>query len=92
MPTPSPNNKPSADPEAIYAAVMKKIAETDKISFQLLGLVPLVSGGALVALLSKVINLSFPASVVVGLLGAAITYFIGGMDNEKKEDTYGSKV
>lgn len=32
------NNQTSTDPEAIYAKVMRKIVETHKISFQLLGL------------------------------------------------------
>jgi hypothetical protein len=39
--------------ERIYAEVRTGIRETDSISFKLLGLVPLVSGAALIGLILK---------------------------------------
>jgi hypothetical protein len=58
-------------PEKIYAELRASIRETDAISFKLLGLVPLVSGAALVGLVKTAFPL--PAAMVVSFFAAGIT-------------------
>jgi len=64
------------DDKVVYQEICKKIAQTDAISFKLLGLVPTASGITVVATWFQRAHFSFLGLLVLGLFGAAITYFI----------------
>jgi hypothetical protein len=60
-----------------YAEICPNVRTTDEISFKLLGLVPLVSGGGIVLLLDAGKRPAWsPATIFVALLGAAVTFAI----------------
>src|SRR4029450_12904322 len=60
-----------------YAEICSNVRTTDEISFKLLGLVPLVSGGGIVLLLDAGKRPARPpATIFVALLGAAVTFAI----------------
>jgi hypothetical protein len=64
------------DKSTLYEQALKRIAETDNISFKLLGLVPLTSGVAVIGLMGKASEMPLLISAIVGWLGALITYYI----------------
>jgi hypothetical protein len=74
----APSELSNLDGEAakqLYDQVCANIRATDEISFKLLSLVPLVSGGGITVLLSTNTNFSrLPIVVFVGLFGALVTF------------------
>lgn len=63
------------DAKQLYDQVCANIRATDEISFKLLSLVPLVSGGGITLLLSTNTSLArLPLVVFVGLFGAVVTF------------------
>jgi hypothetical protein len=64
---------PVIAPEKIYAEVRAGIRETDSISFKLLGLVPLVSGTALISLVLQSRTLSSGLVILLALFASTIT-------------------
>jgi hypothetical protein len=63
------------DARGLYDQVCANIRATDEISFKLLSLVPLVSGGGITLLLSTNTSLArLPLVVFVGLFGAVVTF------------------
>jgi hypothetical protein len=63
------------DAKQLYDQVCANIRATDEISFKLLSLVPLVSGGGITILLSTNTSLArLPLVVFVGVFGALVTF------------------
>jgi hypothetical protein len=63
------------DAKQLYDQVCANIRATDEISFKLLSLVPLVSGGGITLLLSTNTSLArLPLVIFVGLFGAIVTF------------------
>ncbi|HLQ78311.1 MAG TPA: hypothetical protein VK210_13210 [Terriglobia bacterium] len=72
--TSSSDKTPGLPPlDKIYSEVRAGIRETDNISFKLLGLVPLVSGTAIIALVLQNQGLSAPLVTVLSLFAGGIT-------------------
>jgi hypothetical protein len=72
----SPSSKaPTVD--KVYAEISASVRTTDDISFKLLGLVPLISGGGIFLLLdaSKQPDWS-PVTIFIALFGAVVTFAI----------------
>jgi hypothetical protein len=61
------------DEVKVYEAIQKGIADTDNISFKLIGFVPLVSGAALLTILFDRTKLPLAVMSLVALFAAAIT-------------------
>ena len=60
-----------------FAEICSSVRTTDEISFKLLGLVPLVSGGGIILLLDAGKRPAWsPVTIFVALLGAAVTFAI----------------
>ena len=72
--TPTPEGTfPLTTPEKIYTEVRTGIRETDSISFRLIGLVPLVSGSALIGLILDENTLPSRLVIVLAVFAATIT-------------------
>jgi len=61
---------------SMYKETLQRIKETDNISFKLLSFVPLVSGASIVGLIVNAKVLPLLILLVIGWLGALITYCI----------------
>jgi hypothetical protein len=63
--------------DKVYAEISASVRTTDDISFKLLGLVPLISGGGIFLLLdaSKQLDWS-PVTIFIALFGAVVTFAI----------------
>ena len=61
-------------PEILYPEVCSNIRQTDTISAALLGFVPVVSGSAIMALLSSESDVEPPIMVAISLLGIVVTF------------------
>lgn len=59
--------------EKIYTEIRGGIRETDNISFKLLGLVPLVSGTALIGLIVQTRNLPTSLVILLSLFASSVT-------------------
>lgn len=59
--------------EQIYTEVRTAIRETDRISFKLLGLVPLVSGTAMIGLVVQTRDLPLNLVILVALFASSVT-------------------
>lgn len=70
----NPSNAP--DFLSLYQETRQRIKETDNISFKLLSFVPLVSGASIVGLIVNAKALPLLILLVIGWLGALITYCI----------------
>jgi hypothetical protein len=70
--TPPPNTEETVTLEKIYTELRAGIRETDNISFRLLGLVPLVSGVSLIAVILKE-GTPGPVLMLLSLFAAGVT-------------------
>lgn len=71
--TPRPKDAAPLTVERIYSEIRTGVRETDAISFRLLGLVPLISGTALIGLLLQSKALPPDLLMLLALFAAAIT-------------------
>lgn len=64
------------DNKTKYQEAIKRIQETDAISFKLLGMVPVISGGAVITLSSGLLQVPDVILYLASILGTLSTYFV----------------